>query len=137
LAGDAIGSLGPVAIPTLIAALQDSNDTLRRSAAYALERIEVHTSLAGMQPEFADSFRQASSKSLFAAIHADDPFVRKHAVRMFAFMDIASIMPAARPQLIRLLKDDNVQVRRYASAALRKMQVSSPIPPTTASENHP
>lgn len=137
LAAEAIGSIGPVAMPTLIAAIQSSDDKLRASAAVAIERVETRSPLDEITPEFADSFRRAAAEPLSEAIRSDDPFVRLYAVRMFASLGVARVAPGARPYLTRLLKDDNVQVRRYAFAALRQIRKQQSIDSTTTSEQNP
>jgi HEAT repeat protein len=137
LAAEAIGSLGPIAIPTLVAALGDQDKQLRTSAALALKRIEARSALADIVPEFADVFRRGAVDSLSGGIRSDDPFVRLHAVRIFASLEIARIAPSLRPQLVRLLKDNNVQVRRYASTALRQIRNKTSTQSTTTGEENP
>ena len=124
LSAEALGTIGPVAVPTLIEAMKEPNADLRRAAALALERIETRSPLGEVLPERADHFRKASASSLVAAIGSHDPLVRRYAVRMFASLGVGSVAPEARPQLVRLLKDDNVQVRRYAFTSLRQIRES-------------
>ena len=137
LAAEAIGAIGPVAIPTLIAALEQHDERLRAAAALAMQRIATRSPLADIVPEFADSFRSESVESLSAGIASDDPFVRLHAVSMFAALGVARVAPESQPQLVRLLKDDNVQVRRHASAALRQLRDAGKPQPKTTLEQKP
>ena len=122
LAADAIGSIGPAAIPAILAALDDPEATVRSAAAVALRRIESRAALAEIRPEFAAALRQQAAEPLLAGIRSDDPFVRLNAVRSFALLEVAHVAPNARTDLTRLLKDDHVQVRRYASSALRQIR---------------
>ena len=124
LSAEAMGTIGPVAVPTLIKAINEPDADLRRAAALALERVESRSPLADISDARASHFRKAISPSLVAAVSSKDPVVRLYAVRMIASLGVGPFAGEARPQLMRLLKDDSVQVRRYAFAALRQIRES-------------
>ena len=98
-AAEALGTLGnPAALPALLTALSDENETVRRAAAAALDTLGDPDALP----------------ALITALSDENETVRRAAASALDTLGD----PAALPALITALSDENETVRRAAASAL-------------------
>jgi HEAT repeat protein len=97
---EALGKIGPVAVPVLVGALGNANEEVRRVAAWALGRIGP--AAAEAVPALVGAFKKAAASS----------------VRPVAAAALGKIGPAAVPALVGALGDADKEVRRVAAATL-------------------
>ena len=101
----ALSAIGGPAVLALIDALQDDNESIRASAAYALGDI--------------GSTAQEAVPSLTQALRDESPWVRRHATEALGLIG----QPAQNtvPALIDLLRDEHYWIRDNAARALARL----------------
>jgi HEAT repeat protein len=141
---DALGSLGPAAVPALAQALDNADAGVRGLAATALSKVAdpvvipvliqaIEDSDLGVRRSAVEGLAgradPAVIPALIQAIEDSDPGVRQRAVQGLARRD----GPAVIPVLIGALEDGDSYVRQLAAAPLGDRRVISAAPALVAS----
>lgn len=112
---DALAKVGKPAVPALIEALKDKNESVREYASWAL------VSIAREHPKY--DWRSAAP-ALIDALKDENWVVRANVATAFAETDDASAVPA----LIERLRDEDSEVRARAATALEWIGDKSAVP---------
>ena len=133
-AADALGRIGPAAVPVLIKAASSSDESLRTQANQALASMEqrpaeaapairkqLHNPEPAVRRAAVLALRRLGGESavldeLQASLKDDNPGVRQAAAHVLG--EIGAPAEAAIPSLIGALRDEQVSVARAATAAL-------------------